>query len=90
MRTRYIRTQPGRYETLAAAAASIAVAVGVGAVAFYLARLLLAREAIRDSGDVSVASDGEVTRVARRRTLANPREAIRAAGNGESRHARDG
>ena len=47
MRTRYLRTEPGKRETWSAAAVSLAVAAGVGAVTFYLTRLILAREAIR-------------------------------------------
>lgn len=50
MRRRYVRTEPGRKENLAAAVVSGALATGVGLVAFYLVRLLLARDAVGPSG----------------------------------------
>ncbi len=51
MSPRYIRNEPSSRENLAAALISGAVAVGVGVVAFYLVRLLVAREAIGGSGE---------------------------------------
>jgi hypothetical protein len=51
MRRRYVRGEPGRRETLAAAFVSGALGVGVGLVAFYLARLLLSRDVVGGSRD---------------------------------------
>ena len=48
-----MRTEPTRRESWTATVLSVAVAAGVGAISFYLARLLLARDAIR------VPDDGE-------------------------------
>jgi hypothetical protein len=41
---RWLRRRPGRREQALAAGFALGAAVGVGAVVFYLARLLLARE----------------------------------------------
>jgi len=46
MRKRYIRNEPERRDDVAAAMVAGALAAGVGAVTFYLARLLLAREPV--------------------------------------------
>ena len=46
MRQRYIRNEPERRDDVAAAMVAGALAAGVGAVTFYLARLLLAREPV--------------------------------------------
>lgn len=46
MRTRYVRTEAGRHENMTAGAVALALGAGVAAVAFYLARTLLARERI--------------------------------------------
>ena len=46
MSPRYLRNEPSRRDNLAAALISGAVAVGVGVLTFYLARILVAREAI--------------------------------------------
>ena len=51
MKTRYVRTEPTRRESLSAASLSVAVAAGVGAVTFYVTRLFLARDAIRVPSD---------------------------------------
>ncbi len=51
MSPRYLRNEPSSRDNLAAALISGAVAVGVGVVAFYLVRLLVAREAIGGSGE---------------------------------------
>ena len=46
MKQRYIRNEPERRDDVAAAMVAGALAAGVGAVTFYLARLLLAREPV--------------------------------------------
>ena len=50
MSPRYIRVPAERRDTVAALLASGAVAACVGAVTFYFARLLLAREALAPEG----------------------------------------
>lgn len=46
MRRRWIRVRPERRDDVGALVAAGVVAAGVGAVTFYLARLLLAREPV--------------------------------------------
>jgi len=48
---RYLRNEPSSRENLVAALISGAVAVGVGVLTFYLARLLVAREALGGSDE---------------------------------------
>jgi hypothetical protein len=49
MSPRYIRNDAGRKENLTAALASGILAAGVGLVAFYFARILLARDEVPGS-----------------------------------------
>lgn len=51
MSPRYIRTPPERKDDVAAALVSAALGVGVGLVAFYFARLMLAREPVAGAGE---------------------------------------
>jgi hypothetical protein len=46
MRRRYIRNEPDRRDDVAAAVVAGTLAAGIAAVAFYLVRLLLAREPV--------------------------------------------
>jgi hypothetical protein len=46
MATYFVRRPPGRRENLGAVALAVGVAAGVGALTFYLARVLLARERV--------------------------------------------
>jgi hypothetical protein len=48
---RYVRTDLTRRDKLSAAAASLMVATGTGIIAFYLARLFLARDVVGDAGE---------------------------------------
>lgn len=50
MKRRFVRREPERKDTLAAAVVSGVLAAGVGVVAFYFVRLILAREEMGDSG----------------------------------------
>ena len=51
MSPRYLRNEPDRRENITAMLISGTLAVGVGIVAFYVARLLLAREPIARAGE---------------------------------------
>ncbi len=50
MKRRWIRLRPDRKDTAAAALVATTLGLGVGVVAFYVVRLLLAREPL-DRGD---------------------------------------
>lgn len=53
MTPRYVRNEPDKRESAAAAVVSGAVAIGVGVVTFYFARLFLAREPLPTAEDVA-------------------------------------
>lgn len=57
MKTRYVRIEGRKRDTLSAAAVAAAVAAGVGAVTFYFTRLLLAREQVPPAGDAEAPDD---------------------------------
>ena len=58
MRHRYVRREPERRETLVAALVSGVVAAGVGVATFYLARLVLARDAMGGAIDEDAGLTG--------------------------------
>lgn len=62
----YLRREGDRREKLGALAVSLGVAVSVGAVAYYLARMLMSRDAIELEPPVARVPRGAVTRLAKR------------------------
>lgn len=58
MTPRYLRDEPSRRDSVAAALVSGVVAASVGLATFYFVRLLLAREVVRDALDRELLEPG--------------------------------
>jgi hypothetical protein len=71
--TRWLRLRPSRGENARAASAAMVIGAGVGAVAFYVLRILMSRDAIRplsrvDGGDDAASDGGLEAGAARKRS----------------------